>query len=579
MMGLTLGCGVVLSITLALRMNRWEQLSRQTQFQQQTNDLTTALQRNLNRYTEVLLSIQDLYRVADNQVTEEMFSRFVQRALVFYPGIQALEWAPRIEHGDRPRYEQALRQLGLGVTSIQERQPNGQLGPAAKRPEYIPVTYIAPWAGNEVALGYDLASDPIRRAALHQARDTGQLTATGRIRLVQETAAEQYSFLVFLPIGAEGTPPPMGRGSAPEDLLGYILGVFRVADVVEEALGDLSYTLDFRLYDLTGLPDQQFLGQYATDSQQVSITAHPAPLGSGEDSPLCPTLAACRQTLTFAQREWAIEFIPTTGGLTRFSSGAISTLVLGLLLTGSLLLVLSRSQAEVERTREISDLKLRFFSMASHEMRTPLSIILVSAQSLAANHRTWSEPQRAKTIERIQAVTKRMTQLLSDILTLSRAEANHLDLAPEIVDIIHLSQQLIDELQPELRPGQTITAAAHLTRPQTYVDPKLVRSILLNLLSNAIKYSPPRSAIWLRLTETPTTLTLQVQDQGLGIPPEAKSHICEAFYRGHNVGDVPGTGLGLAVVKTCVDRHQGHFTIQSQEHQGTTVTVTLPQID
>ncbi|MGF1517223.1 MAG: CHASE domain-containing protein [Nodosilinea sp.] len=577
-MGLTLGCGIALSMTMALWVNRWEQLSRRTQFQQQTNNLTTALQRNLSRYTDVLLSIQDLYRVADNQVTEVMFGRFVQRALVFYPGIQALEWAPRIDRGDRPRYEQQLRQLGLGVVTITERQPDGQLGPAEERHEYVPVTYVEPWEGNEVALGYDLASDSIRRAALYQARDTGQLAATGRIRLVQETAADQYSFLVFLPIGVEVTPPP-GAESSPEAPLGYVLGVFRVADVVEEALRDLSYTMDFRLYDLTGSPGQQFLGQYATASQQVSIPAHPAPLGSMARSRLCPTLAACRQTLTFAQREWAIEFAPTPGGLASFPWGATATLVLGLLLTGSLLLVLSRSQAEVERTREISDLKLRFFSMASHEMRTPLSIILVSAQSLAANHQTWSEVQRAKTIERIQTITKRTTQLLSDILTLSRAEANHLDLAPEIVNIIHLSQQIVDDLQPELRLGQTITAEAQLTSPQAYVDPKLVRSILLNLLSNAIKYSSTHSAICLRLTQTSTTLDLQVQDQGLGIPAVAQTHICEAFYRGDNVGDIPGTGLGLAVVKTCVELHQGHLTIHSQEHQGTTVTVTLPRID
>jgi len=577
-MGLALGCGIVLSMMMALWVNRWEQLSRRTQFQQQSNNLTTALQRNLNRYTDVLLSIQDLYRVADNQVTEAMFGRFVQRALMVYPGIQALEWAPRIDHGDRLQYEQHLAQLGRGTATITERYANGQLGPATDRPDYIPVTYVEPWEGNEVALGYDLASDPIRRAALDQARDTGHLAATGRIRLVQETAAEQYSFLVFLPIFAEGNSA-QGSPRSPDPLLGYVLGVFRVADVVEEALQDFSYTVDFRLYDLTGPPDQQFLGQYATTSQQVSIPANPAPLRSVSRSSLCPTVAACRQTLTFAQREWAIEFDPTSGGIATFPWGATSTLVLGLLLTGSLLLVLSRSQAEVERTREISDLKLRFFSMASHEMRTPLSIILVSAQSLAANHQTWSEGQRAKTIERIQTITKRMTQLLSDILTLSRAEANHLDLAPEIVDVTHLSKQLVDELQPELHPGQTITVEAQLTSPQAYVDPKLVRSILLNLLSNAIKYSPAHSPICLHLNQTAKTLTFRVQDQGIGIPAIAQARICETFYRGDNVGDIPGTGLGLAVVKTCVERHQGNLSIHSQEHQGTTVTVCLPWVD
>ncbi len=575
-MGLTLGCGVVLSIAMALWVHRWEQLSRRTQFQQQTDNLTTTLQRNLNRYTDVLLGIQDLYRVADNQVTAAMFGRFVQRALVSYPGIQALEWAPQIEARDRTRYEQDLQTLGRSITTITERQDGDRLIPAGDRPDYVPVTYVEPWQGNEVALGYDLASDPIRLAAMHQARDTGQLAATGRIRLVQETANDQFSFLVFLPIyqdpDASQTSPP-----SPKILMGYVLGVFRVADVVEESLQDLSYTTNFRLYDLTGRPNQQFLGQYDALSQQVRIPPTPAPLGTVARSPLCPT--PCRQTLTFAQREWAIEFDPAIGGIATFPWGATATLVLGLLLTASLLLVLSRSQAEVERTHELSDLKLRFFSMASHELRTPLSIILVSAQSLAANYTVWTEGQTLKTVERIQTITKGMTQLLSDILTLARAEAKHLDIAPEIVDLTRLGQQLVDELQPELRPGQVLKFESHLTSPKVYLDPKLVRSILVNLLSNGIKYSPTPGQIWLRLTSTATTLTLQVQDWGLGIPAAAQTRICEPFYRGQNVGDIPGTGLGLAVVKTCVERHQGTLSIHSQEHQGTTVTVCLPRID
>lgn len=575
-MGLTVVCGVGLSITLALWVDRWEQLSRRTQFQQQTDNLTTALQRNVNRYTDVLLAIGDLYRVANNQVTEDTFGRFVGRALVSYPGIQALEWAPRIGASDRATYEQTLQSLGLPVTEIMERGAGDNMVPAGDRAEYVPVTYVEPWVGNEVALGYDLASDGIRRAALHRARDTGRLAASGRIRLVQETTHEQYSFLVFLPIYQDAQESPQRRREA---LAGYVLGVFRVADVVEESLRDLSYTVDFRLYDLTGVPNEQFLGHYQAAAQAVTIPTQPPTLGAIAPSRLCPTAAACRQSLVFAQREWVIEFDPATSGVGRFPWGAISTLVTGLLLTGSLLLVLSRSQAEVARTRELSDLKLRFFSMASHELRTPLSIILVSAQSLATNYTVLSEAQKAKAIARIQTVTKGMTQLLSDILTLARAEANNLEMALEIVDLPALGWQLVDELQPQLQPGQELVFDPQLSSPQGYVDAKLVRSILINLLSNAIKYSPLGGKVFLRMANDAQTLTLQVQDWGLGIPLVAQARMCDPFYRGGNVGDIPGTGLGLAVVKTCVERHQGTLAIASQEHQGTTVTVTLPRIE
>ena len=197
---LVLGLGSTLATTAWVE--RWERLSRQSEFQKQTNNLTTALQRTTNRYTELLLSISDLYDAANNEVDETAFRRFVSRAVDTYPGIQALEWAPQISQSDRTNYEQQLQAATNNSRAlITERDlSTGQLVAAVERDRYVPVTFLEPIESNEAALGYDLASDETRRIALEKAKDTGAIAATGRIQLVQETNENQYGFLVFVPI-------------------------------------------------------------------------------------------------------------------------------------------------------------------------------------------------------------------------------------------------------------------------------------------------------------------------------------------------------------------------------------------
>ncbi|RZM82222.1 CHASE domain-containing sensor histidine kinase [Leptolyngbya iicbica] len=570
---LILGLGLVLTLAATAWVERWERLSRQSEFQKQTNNLTTALQRTTNRYTELLLSISDLYDAANNEVDDAAFRRFVNRAVTTYPGIQALEWAPQVTQPERANYEQQLSQLTDGDrTFITERdEQTGQLIPAEQRDRYVPVTFLEPIPSNEPALGYDLASDETRRIALEQARDTGAIAATGRIQLVQETNENQYGFLVFAPIYEAPTVSLADRQSK---ILGYVLGVFRVADVVEESLRDLDYDIDFYILDQTAQPSEQLLGVYQTASRSVS--AEPQKITILEtNSALCAVPADCIQTIQLGQREWQIVFVPSS--MQTFLWGTVATLVIGLLLTATVLIYVARWQSELQRTRELSDLKLRLFSMASHELRTPLSIISVSAQSLAANLNELSPEKRASSLDRIQVAAQRMGKLVNDMLTLTRAEAGKLEFNPEIIALEPFCQQLYEQIH--LKAGQTLLRAGNATHSQIFADKSLLSSILLNLLSNAAKYSPEHSSIRLMIHQEKTAVCFQVVDQGIGILPEERSAILDAFYRGENVGAVSGTGLGLAVVKTCVDIHQGTLAIASNADGGTTVTVWLPQVE
>ena len=574
---LTLLLGTGLSILAAFAVARWERTNYRLQFQRQTDGLATALQRSINRYTDLLLALGDFYTVSEQNISRTEFNRFVQRALKTYPGIQALEWAPIISEQTRASFEMAIQTEGHAKFQITERESRGGLIRAAARPYYIPVTYLQPLAGNELAFGYDLMSDPTRLIALETARDTGQIAASGRIRLVQEHK-NQFGFLVFLPLYNTSTVPG-AKAVRQAQIQSYLLGVFRVSDVVEESVETLNYNIDFTLRDQNAAESEQFLGHYDAIAQVVTTDGvqQEGPTDETVDGKLqCLTTTDCSHLLAVGGRQWVVTFTPAANYPVLTPWSALSTLIIGCLITTIIARYLAQAQAELTRTRELSQVKIRLFSMASHELRTPLSTILLSAQALES---TPQDDNHYRIYGRIRAAAKRMNQLLNDLLTLSRAESGKLQFLPEIVNLQHYCQQLIEEVQFSFQTSPLIGFTVSGNCQKVYLDPQLLRSILTNLLSNAIKYSDGTPQVTLSLVCQSPTITFEVQDQGIGIPDPDQDRLYEAFYRGANVGTVAGTGLGLSVVIACLQLHQGTLTFKSQIGKGTTFRVTLPFVE
>lgn len=566
LLSLTLGVGLGLSLGAALLVHRWDTSRQQAEFQQQIENLTTALQRSLNRYTDVLTFLHDYYRLADAPVSRQRFAGLTARSIATYPGIQALEWAPLVRDSDRAAFEQAVQAEGYPAFEITELSPTGQLQRADRRPEYVPVTYVAPFLANEAALGYDLNSDQARAEAIATARSTSRLMATERIRLVQEQR-DQFGFLVMLPLYANGEPPP-DQPSREDAFEGILLGVFRVADVVEEALQDLRADIDFALYDQAAAADRQFLGQYQATRATVQAEIPP----EAQTSRLCPRTEDCARLLTLGQRQWQVVFAPAASYGLSPGYGAPLTLITGLLLTSSLALFLHNLHTELDRTRALGEMKLRFFSMASHELRTPLSTILLSAEALRGEvvGLAAAQPQ----VDRIWVTAQHMIQQIADLLTLTRSEAGKLEFHPALLNGVALCQEMMAEVQPQVsQPLEWVGPAAPMP---AFWDRRLMRSLLTNLLLNAANYSEADQPIRVHLVSDGSTATLTVTDRGRGIPAADLASIREAFQRGSNVGDRPGSGLGLAIVHTVVAQHRGQWHITSTEGQGTTVTVQLP---
>jgi PAS domain S-box-containing protein len=230
-----------------------------------------------------------------------------------------------------------------------------------------------------------------------------------------------------------------------------------------------------------------------------------------------------------------------------------------------------------EAEKEMRRLQLRFFSMASHEFRTPLGAILGSAQILESCPKEWPESKKLKNLHRIKGCVKHLTQLLDDILIINRAETGKLEFNPCPIELEKFCRQLVEEMNLTTGAKNPITFVCQVQCPPANLDEKLLRSVLTNLLSNAVKYSPQAGKVHLGLTYEQEAIIFTIQDQGIGIPREDQKHLFELFHRGKNIENIPGTGLGLSIVKKCLDLQGGKISLKSELGVGTTVTITIPR--
>ena len=241
---------------------------------------------------------------------------------------------------------------------------------------------------------------------------------------------------------------------------------------------------------------------------------------------------------------------------------------------------LSEMSLALERERELSAMKTRFFSMASHEFRTPLSTVLAAAQLMENSPSVWQNAnKRSRNLNRIQNSVKNMVQLLDDILTINRAETGKLEFNPQPLRLEKLCRHCVEEIQLSAGSEHQVIFDCPHQGVRVNLDKKLMSSIMANLLSNAIKYSPQGGEVKVSLKFLTDQVEIQISDRGIGIPPDYLKQLFEPFHRGQNVRRIPGTGLGLLIVKKFVDLHHGQINFTSEIDVGTTVKVSLPLIN
>jgi two-component system sensor kinase FixL len=223
-----------------------------------------------------------------------------------------------------------------------------------------------------------------------------------------------------------------------------------------------------------------------------------------------------------------------------------------------------------EKEKELNQLKTRFVSMASHEFRTPLSSIQLSASLISK----YVEKQDAESVEKhtskIKNAITNLTTILNDFLSLEKLEAGKVEVNQQSFDIFTFAEEIAEEMQLMTKQKQLIVYEHRGTTSQVFLDQNLLKNCIINLISNAIKYSGEDTMIQFNSIVNENELIIDVKDNGIGIPATEMDNLFEPFFRAHNTGDIPGTGLGLNIVRRYVGLMNGTCTCTSEQNVGTT---------
>ena len=242
-------------------------------------------------------------------------------------------------------------------------------------------------------------------------------------------------------------------------------------------------------------------------------------------------------------------------------------------------LELSRDELSkaLNKEKELSDLKSRFVSMASHEFRTPLSTILSSASLVAKYTESDEQEKRDKHIHRIKSSVSNLTGILNEFLSIGKIEDGKVQANVSEFNIKELIGSICTEMQAIARTGQVISYA-HNGDEMVTLDPSLLRNIILNLLSNAIKFSPEKGWITVKSSVGDKAIQVTIKDSGIGISEDDQEHLFERFFRGTNATNIQGTGLGLHIVGKYIELMNGQIDFKSELEKGTEFIVNFKAV-
>lgn len=490
---------------------------------------------------ERLVAVGGLYQ-ASEEVTQVEFQRFVANFEPI-PGLGGVGYMPVVSASDLEDFEVEVGKSIPGYT-VFELDDSGNRVPVTERSEYAPLQWFEPAEAFDRPHGFDSFADPDRRAALERARASGDFAVSTFLRLVSEDDSD--GFLVYWPV----TDPETGAVAG-----------FTVAPM------DLSELLDARISSRLG--DD-------TVWSVVDVTGRTGPSAQ-------PVGLAWSRLEEVGGRLWEFTISPREGASFQPDpTGALLLLLAGLL--ASVLAAVGAYQyrherearEELEHLKELTRAKDRFLASISHELRTPLTGVLGFAELLRDGGLNMSEQERRAMISSIADQAVDLSSIIDDLLVAARAELDVLTVSKVPVAARAQVAQVLEAGGPEKCRGIEVVGE----RGEAYRllgDPSRVRQILRNLISNACRYGGERVVI--RLDRDDRRVSVQVADDGPGLPPEEWERIFEPYYRAHDQESQPAAiGIGLSVARQLARLMDGDL-VYSREDGWSVFELTLPSAD
>jgi two-component system, OmpR family, sensor kinase len=409
------------------------------------------------------------------------------------------------------------------------------------------VRWVVPLAGNEAALGLDLAAEERRRQSLLSAKERRQVTMTPVIELVQGGRG----FLVYVPIFRQ------------DEFDGFILGVFRVAALFDTIIGpglvegyavevfegdDAIYVAGERGSSLPPAEDWASLLHYGV-TWRVRVRAAPS-LYARLGTPL-PAVVFMAGFVTSLLLAAAVHFAQTARARARQAESAHAA------------------------AREALGARDEFLSIASHELRTPLTALVLQVQALRRLLAGGADQRLVRKVEAADRQTNRLARLVEGLLDVSRLRAGRLVLEREAVDLGEVTREMTERFREEARAAGCDLRLSIASPARGHWDRLRLEQVITNLVSNAIKYGGG-APVDLSVRTDGAVATLAVRDYGIGVSAEDLDRIFERFERAVSSKAYAGLGLGLYITRRIVEAHGGHIRADRASGSGTVFTVTLP---
>jgi signal transduction histidine kinase/CheY-like chemotaxis protein len=556
-------CGLLLSGLVTGVIWKARERARQDEVQRMALDRADVIRGQILRSMEVLHGMA-AYLETHQDVTRAEFASFVNGSLARQPELQALAWDPVVPGSQRAAWEERARAEGFPNFHFTQEKSGGVIERAGERELYYPVYYLESLEKNAAALGFDVGSEPRRRAALERARDTGESTATAPIRLAQESGSQQ-GFIVFRPVYRQPAATVEERRAA---LVGFATAVFRIGDLIEMSLRP-------------------------GPGNPVALTVFDRDNGSKlyrQDGRRQLGLPVWQTPLDVAGRHWTLRYEPTPDFPGKgadwqpwlaLAAGLIITgLLAGYLWSNARQTVAMHREVIVRKSAELAAesanlAKSEFLANMSHEIRTPMNAILGYSQILSRDDSL--PPFHRDAVATIISSGDHLLHLIDEILDLSKIDAGRMEVTLSEFDPKALVRELAAMFQhpcEEKQLGLRIDFPTKNVPPLVHGDEGKLRQVLINLLGNAVKFTPS-GLVTLRVDQADEVWNFTVEDTGVGIDAAMLGRIFDPFQQGGDPLKTGGTGLGLAIAKRQMELMEGSISVHSKPGMGSSFTASV----
>ena len=564
---------VILIVTLLLTtattyyVNRTTHERDRLRFANSVQETENTINNELEVYTTLLRGTTGLF-AANPDVSKTEFQSYINRLFLQqnYRGIQGIGYIKRVPADQKDVFVQTMQE---------QLQSNFTIRSNGNRSEYNVILYLQPEKNmNQAGIGLDMNNDPIRKAALARARDTGRPAMSPRVILNQTpTQTRQTGFLIFVPIYANGSVPAT-VDERRKEISGFVFSPFRTNNLFTT---DRPSSLTFQIYD----------GDTTDKKNLIHDSSNPNDQALKNYQPVYQTI----HHLTFDGEKWTVVYSNHPIFEDASQTDLPPFIFLGGVLVSLMFFTLSRSQYTARNRAELYANELQnsqhelhkaiglrdnFISIASHELKTPVTSLKVYTEVLLKQSTKKEETKTTDYLSKMNRQIDKLTLLIHDLLDVTRLQAGHLTYRIEEFDIAKLVHEIVENTEQLANNHQIIIKGK--VKKNVWGDRERINQVLTNLLTNAIKYSPGAKKIIVTMQEKKDETQISVQDFGIGISKEHQKKIFNRFYRVNDTSEktFPGLGLGLFISNEIAKYHGGQISIKSTRKDGSIFSFSLP---